>query len=165
MSDKAKPKSDKWVVAATVIGWMVVAAAVLQLLFLVNFAHYRFLHQYLPDTLILPRYLVSIAIRLVMLACGIGVLKRREFFRRLLIATCFLTILTLYWKHPMASFKSILIQLQHRGLLINPELYPFLLWSLLGIVCVSDILNSVLLVYFYSRPKVIVQFTDRVGSV
>ena len=66
----------------------------------VNYEWYWNIFQYLPPQMILYRYIISFSARILQVIFALGVICRKEFFRK---ATFFLmtgTMFILYWKHP-----------------------------------------------------------------
>ena len=114
----------------------------------------------LPERLILFRYFFSIALRIFLLVAGIGVLFRKEFFRKCFIFAGFFTIITVYWKHPVIVFKRVLILRIEQGI-VPASMMPridVLAWKSAVICYLIDIIIVLVLIYLLSRPKIKEQF-------
>lgn len=123
--------------------------------------------QYLPDRIIIVRYFVSIGLRIVGLIAGIGILFRKNLFRRLALALSFFTILTIYWKHPINCFRIIFDRIGQQILATSAiadqaltviKLLQSVMWVTLVIVYIIDLGFSICLIYYFTRPKVKEQF-------
>lgn len=110
----------------------------------------------LPEKLILIRYLFSIALRIFLLLAGIGVLFRKEFFRKCVIFGGLFTIITVYWKHPVIVFKNILIWRIEQGIVPASMMSRIneLAWKSATICYLIDIIVVLVLVYLFTRPKI-----------
>jgi len=113
-----------------------------------------------PEKLIFARYIFSIAFRIALLISGIGILFRKEIFRKAAIFIGCFTIATIYWKHPVICFKRVLIWKVYQGVLpfdIIPRINLFS-WICASICYIFDIGVNLCLIYFLTRPKVKEQF-------
>ncbi len=113
-----------------------------------------------PQWLIFCRYILSIAMRVALFVSAAGILFRKDIFRRLILFISFLTVATVYWKHPVSCFKTVLIWKIAQGVL-PPEIIPridMIAWSCVAICYIVDIIFSVSLIYFFSRRDVKKQF-------
>ena len=72
-----------------------------------NYEFYSSSLGYLAKSTIQLRYLISVLGRIAGIACGIGLLFRNNIFRKLTILLCSITILIIYWKHPIGVFQQI----------------------------------------------------------
>ncbi|MDD2679651.1 MAG: hypothetical protein PHO03_02450 [Candidatus Omnitrophica bacterium] len=113
-----------------------------------------------PEKIILARYIFSIALRIVLLVSGIGILLRRDIFRKIILLISFFTIATVYWKHPVSVFKKVLIWKVAQGILpvdVIPKI-DMLAWSSAIICYVIDIGFALCLLCYFTRPKIKKQF-------
>jgi len=113
-----------------------------------------------PPNLIFMRYLFSIALRLAMLICGIGILFRKNIFRKATIFIGFFTIATACWKHPPICFKIIFLKGIGQGM-FSADIIPrinILSWICVAICSIIDISICLCLIYYLTRPKVKEQF-------
>jgi len=118
----------------------------------------------LPLSLIVLRYFITVMLRMVGLACGIGVLFFSNVFRKLLILLCSLTIVTIYWKHPFFIFEKMYWQAQ--AMYFNAQIpepanlwiRPWIAWLM---VCLIDVIFAGIIIFYFTRPKVKELFTAR----
>ena len=128
-----------------------------------------YIAQLYPMTLnlILPRYLVTVTIRIVGLACGIGILALNNFFRKLLILLCISTIVTIYWKHPFFIFEKMYRQLHINYLQARiPEpaslwIWPWFAWLT---VCLIDVIFASVVIFYFTRPRIKALFNIRIAA-
>ena len=128
-----------------------------------NFAHferYRLIFQYLPQDTILLRHKFSIALRAAMLITAVGVLFRKELFRRLMIGIFSFTIITIYWKHPLGCYRHIFKGMAESGLIQSSllRLSDTFSWIMMISCYAIDISVAAGLIYFFTRPVVKSQF-------
>lgn len=113
-----------------------------------------------PQDLIFIRYLFSIALRLALFISGIGILFRKNIFRKITIGISFFTIATVYWKHPVICFKRVLLWRITQGVL-SADIIPRidrLSWVCVAICSVIDISICLCLIVYLTRPEVKKQF-------
>lgn len=129
------------------------------------YSWYSFILQPSPEHIIFQRYLLSIVFRIFKLIVGIGILLRREIFRKLALFMSWFIIIIVYWKHPFEAL------LKHTQIVINTvyrttgiyglTLAPFtrlIAWISLVCVYALDIGVSVLTIYYFTRPYIREQF-------
>ena len=149
--------------------WLVVAVAVIQLWGNLNLSGYRDTFGYLGPVLLTLRYLVSIVLRLAAITAGVGLLRLREWARRLVLALAGFNLLTIYWKHPIpviwAAARRFVEQLAGACTAdprCGPENLPLVLnyfsgkifFTALFCVYLGELLFSGSLLYYFSRPAV-----------
>jgi len=125
-----------------------------------DFDSYAFKFRPLPENLIFFRYLFSIALRIFLFVTGIGVLFRKEIFRKCVIFAGFFTVITVYWKHPVSVFKSVLLWRIEQGVVpasMMPKIDE-LAWKSALICYLIDIIIAFVLIYLFTRPKIKEQF-------
>jgi hypothetical protein len=126
----------------------------------VNFNTYYTKFYPSSEKAILARYIFSIALRIVLVISGVGILFRRDIFRKIILGISFFTVVTVYWKHPVICFKRVLIWKINQGVLpidVLPKID--MLSRVSAIICSSvDIGFALCLVYYFTRPKVKQQF-------
>ncbi|MDD5568155.1 MAG: hypothetical protein PHY88_03000 [Candidatus Omnitrophica bacterium] len=109
-----------------------------------------------PKSLIFIRYLFSLGIRAALFISGIGILFRKDIFRKIAIFVGLFTIATIYWKHPVEVYRKILWWQIRQGVL-SVEAIPridMLAWFCAVTSYLVDIIVSLCLVYYLTRPKV-----------
>ena len=114
----------------------------------------------LPEQIIFARFIYSITLRIVLFISGIGILFRRDIFRKIVLFISFFTISTVYWKHPVFYFKKFLMSYFGQGA-PTVELISkvnFMAWGCVAICCIVDISVALCLVYFFTRSKIKEQF-------
>jgi hypothetical protein len=127
----------------------------------ISFSHYRSLFYFLPEKVLLIRYVFSVALRIALFVSGAGILFRRDIFRKILLFISFFTIATIYWKHPVACFRNIVMSLIAQGA-FPADLIPMsdtIIWALVAVNYAIDIGFSLCLIYYFTRPKVREQFS------
>ena len=114
----------------------------------------------LPEKVILARYIFSIALRITLIACSLGILLRKDIFRRALLLISFFTIATVYWKHPVDCFKRVLLWKIEQGILPAEALSTVDTASRISSLLCSavDIGFALCLIYYFTRPRVKGQF-------
>ena len=129
------------------------------------YSWYSAIFQALPDKIILLRYPLSIAYRIVELALGIGILRREEVFRKFTIFFSWFTISIFYWKHPFdAMDKHAQIVVKNMSSiagscqLTSPEYTNMIAWVSLWCVYAIDIVISAWVIYYFTRPRIKEQF-------
>ena len=128
-----------------------------------NFSHferYQLIFQYLPQDTILLRHKCSVAIRAATLITAIGILFRKDIFRKLIIGISSFNIATIYWKHPLDCYRHIFKRMAESGLM-QPSLLHLretFSWIMMIICYIIDISIAVGLIYFFTRPFVKNQF-------
>ncbi|OPX28911.1 MAG: hypothetical protein B1H08_05050 [Candidatus Omnitrophica bacterium 4484_171] len=129
---------------------------------IIRFKYYHsfFILDY-PEKFIIIRYCFSIALRIFLTASVIGLFLKKDIFRRALIFFSFFNIFTLYWKHPVPVFRKIINEIFKKMAAINAypsyvlmKNYDKILYSSLAAVYIVDILFSLSLIYFLTRPYV-----------
>ncbi|MFA4989430.1 MAG: hypothetical protein WC576_01520 [Candidatus Omnitrophota bacterium] len=126
----------------------------------VNFNTYYAKFYPSSEKIILARYILSIALRIVLIISGIGILFRRDIFRKAILGISFFTIATVYWKHPVICFKRVLLWKINQGVLpidVLPKI-DMLSWFSAIICSLMDIGFTLCLIYYFTRPKVKKQF-------
>ena len=151
-----------------ILGIGLIATSLWQMAALIDFEHYRYLFQDLPPAVVTCRYSVSWLARIIGLAAGIGILARRELFRNITILLAWATIAATYWKHPYAGFARHLDFLEKQLLWIWPLFrqaldqvgisYPTIIWIAVVLACIQEVVLSLLLIWYFTRPKVKAQF-------
>ncbi|MCA9401996.1 MAG: hypothetical protein KC713_10230, partial [Candidatus Omnitrophica bacterium] len=129
--------------------------------FILDLNHYAIMFRYLPDYILIIRFLFSLLLRIVMLVTFIGVIHYSNTFRKVLIWICVFTLLTLFWKHPYQAFENInfytgsipfplLLDKSQSilgGIQVNPEIFNRMIQAYL-----QDIfLYGAILIFFSNR--------------
>lgn len=118
---------------------------------------YFSLYSHLPPWLTMARYSFSWLQRILAITAAIGLFYHKEICRKLLLALCSFTILTIYWKHPYEAFlKSNRLLDDQFGYLISGARMTFESLTPYSIVAHS-ILNVAFcgaVIYFLTRPQV-----------
>jgi len=137
---------------------------------LLNFEHYSYLFYPLPQNIIFLRFFVSWSLRLIGLISGIGILFRKDGFRKSALCIFIFTIFTVSWKHPFSGFQRHAVYLDQ--LFKDRGLYPFRIagveipsFSSLAPVSAmaaqaAEVLFALAFIYYFSRPKVKARFRE-----
>ena len=162
---KRRPNTQRSV-GIDLFGWVLIGGSVFQMVTLLNFEHYQYLFQDLPRAVMIIRYVVSWVVRVVSVCSGVGLLRRNDLARRIAITVCWLTIVTVYWKHPYAGFRRHTQYLDEfaRTHLGPPwgESITFSAFTLHAVVLARllDILFAGCLIYYFTRPHITAQFAS-----
>ena len=81
------------------LGILFIASSLLQMSAL-GYARYQYLFQYLPVWMMLIRFIGSWVLRILGLIAGVGLLRGKEFSRKIILGISGYSLVTLYWKHP-----------------------------------------------------------------
>ena len=146
----------------TVFGVIIVVTSLLQLNTLVRWAYYQWLFNLLPEDVLRLRYFISITLRVLGLASGIGILLHKDLFRKIAIGISVFTVATIYWKHPLymvSKHARVVIGWLSRSNccsagLSQPPLIKIIEWSSLISLCAVDIGFALWLVYYFTRPRI-----------
>lgn len=136
-----------------VILWAIVwvATSLVQFLGIVDFKRYIWSLMFDPVVMrlghgpeamgyLFNRYLVSLALRVVGVLTGVGLLLYWDFARKLGLCACYFTIITIAFKHSGIP--------QH-------------VWLLKLIFCAADIIFASAFIYCFSRPSVVALYKNR----
>jgi len=131
-----------------------------------GYDHYEFLHQEYSKDIIQIRYLVSWGIKIVGIILGIGILKLNDFSRILALLNSLFIISTVNLKHSFAAYSLHTKYLDETMLKINGGIpLDFTFSSLtnisLGFQRLIDVIFGLLLIYYFTRPKVREQFKKK----
>ena len=107
----------KFHLLATVAGIILAGHHLRGLYSISHFSWYNSLFPHLPAWLVVARYGFSKSLKIAFVITGIGIITRQEFFRKAVIAISSFTIVTMYWKHPLETFRHIM-----RTYFVNTEL-------------------------------------------
>jgi hypothetical protein len=142
-------------------GVFLILGSIYKLWGFLNYDYYRFMFQQLPDSVILMRYVGSVALRLAGIIVATGLLLLNDMFRKVFMIMCTLTLCTLYWKHPFFVFENISRYTQQMffvgagtGELIDP-MRP---WIVMIFNYVIDIIFCGSALFYFTRLQVKEQF-------
>lgn len=151
-----------------VFGVGLIVTSLLQITALVDAGHYWDLFQGLPPAAITGRYVASWVARGIGFAAGVGILQRREVFRKIAIALGWVTIATVQWKHPYDGFARHISDLELRvpqfGALLREGFGQLgierstMTWIIVLIARAQEVLLALLLIWYFTRPHVKTQF-------
>jgi len=139
-----------------IIGALIVLHNMRGLVSISHYARYHFLFRDLPENLILTRYCFSIFLKILLLVTGIGIILRRDIFRKMILFISWFNILTIWLKHPVSCFRNIVNYMAGQKMLPaifmeDPEL---MIWILTVYNYIIDLGFAIFLIYFFTRPKV-----------
>lgn len=120
-----EPVAGRWAVPGIIVlGVGYILTSLSQMNALIDYQHYRYLFQGLPEFAIQHRYTASWLARFAGLALGVGLLFRREIFRKAILILAWGTIATAYWKHPHEGFvrhiRLLSEQMADKGIPFSP---------------------------------------------
>jgi hypothetical protein len=111
--------------------------------------------------LIFFRYLVSLALRTIMLVSSVGIIFRKEIFRKIIIGSACFILVTIFWKHPVAAVKRFILLKINAGVL-SVDLLPkidLVAWAYVVAYSIIDIIIVSFLIYLFTRPRIKEQFS------
>jgi len=116
----------------------------------------------MPEWLVVVRHCFSLFQRILGLTIAVGILRSKNIFRKLGIALGVFTICTLYWKHPYSAFlrHTNYLDQQFGHLLTAAPGITFSSLALISLIVhyILDIAFWGIFIYYFTRPKVKVQF-------
>jgi len=120
-----------------------------------GYDHYRYLHQEYSASIIALRYCVSWAVKILGFISGVGILMRKDFFRKTAIAGSLFAILTTHLKHSAKGFAQHTRYLdEHFDIPLEGFHFSSLTWSAMMISRTIDMIFAAALIYFFTRPGV-----------
>ena len=124
------------------------------------------LYAHWPQWAAVVRYTFSWFQRLLGLTAGVGILLRRDLFRKLaLVIACF-TISTVYWKHPYVAYYfhtqkiTAIINQAYLQAGLPPISANDIVMPALILNCLLDIGFSLWLIAYFTKPGVVLQFQE-----
>ncbi|MDD2679194.1 MAG: hypothetical protein PHO03_00095 [Candidatus Omnitrophica bacterium] len=149
--ENAKPKG------VYIFGVMLILVSVVQLAWLANYPYYVYIFRQLPAPLIPLRFLVSNALRIIGLICGIGLLRFKARYRKMTLTLFWFVLITVYWKHPYSAFENHLRHVENISAAsgMNTMFDLKLFAAVCTVVAISlDIIFASGFIYYFSRPKI-----------
>lgn len=120
-----------------------------------GYDHYRYLHAEHSASIIALRYCVSWAVKIWGFVSGIGILTRKDFFRKTAIAGSLFTILTIHLKHSYQGFARHTRYLdEHFDIPLEGFHFTSLTWSAMMISRMIDVAFAAVLIYFFTRAGI-----------
>jgi SAM-dependent methyltransferase len=151
--------SNKRSLGVTIFGVIFIVSSLWAMVTLLDFNHYAYFFKYLPEKIIWLRYFGSWVLRILILISGIGILCLSDNFRKLAICLFIFTIVTVYWKHPLAGFQNHTAYLDN--LFKSHGLYSsFSSIANISAICarIIDVLFAIIPIYYFTRKDVKEQF-------
>ena len=150
----------------TIFGSILIITSLLQLSTLSHLEYYQWLFSVLPEGTLRLRYFISVALRVLGFASGIGILLRKDLFRKIAIGLSVFTTATIYWKHPMYGISKLarvvvemLSRFNYRYTDLNqPFLIEVIEWGSLIALYAIDLGFAIWLIYYFTRPKIVAHF-------
>lgn len=122
---------------------------------------YIWLFQELPQFIIYLRYSVTWSLRILGLSVGIGLLCRKEIFRKLGMGLFWFVIFTVYLKHThYPGFERHIQSLVNQGMIDLSILktlgihYSAFVWAVIVIACLGDVLFAAAFIFYFRKPRV-----------
>lgn len=156
--------NSKRPLGVTIFGAILIISSLGHMVTLLDFNHYVYLFQPLPGKIILLRYFISWALRIIGLISGIGILYLKNTFRKLALYLFLVTIVTVSWKHPYVGFQRhaayldqiFSYQMQLKGVVL-PSFSSIAGIATMG-ARILDVLFAGIFIYYFTRLKVKGQF-------
>lgn len=150
-------------IGVTIFGILFILGSLFQMLGL-KVADYKFMFQPLPEKIILIRYFISVAVLILGVITGIGLLRLKNIFRKMALFLGFFTLYTYILESPFFVFKNMpeyveqqFISIASTGAIPESIIYA-ILWTSIIVSLVIDFGFAGGLIYFFTRPKVKEQF-------
>ena len=136
-----------------VFAFLLVFASFYKLYGFLDYDYYQFMFQQLPEDMIRLRYSLSIALRLMTISIAIGLILLKELSRKALLCLGWLTLMTLYWKHPFYVFENIaaLTQKQLAEQTGAPDFFP---WVSFTFFVALDIIFTASYLYYFNKKTI-----------
>ena len=128
------------------------------------YSWYSLIFQPLPEKVIYLRYILSIIFRMIELAVGLGIILRKDTFRKLAVFMSWFIIAIVYWKHPFSALTKhvkIVVDNIYSGAgyqLSAPLNIESISWVSLGFIYAIDIGIASLAIYYFTRPHIKEEF-------
>lgn len=156
--DKYRPKG------VTIFAAIIIWTSLAQMITLLDLEHYRYLFYPMPERLLLLRYFISWASRIVGLACGAGLLYKSNLSRVTALYLFLFTALTVSLKHPYLGFERHALYLDQW--VMRRAIYP-VRWGGYGLPSfyslakasaigarIVDIVFAAAFIFYFTRPKI-----------
>jgi hypothetical protein len=156
-----------------IFGILLIAASVWQLRSAVicgKTGAYEQMFWYMSFPLLKLRFFVTIALRGMGLVCAVGILERREFSRKLLIALACFSLATLFWKHPFSAIEQYVwfladILPRHMGWpMLSDRVISQMVVPVFAVLNATDLLFSVAVIRYFTHPSVKSWFVPSSGQ-
>ncbi len=151
-----------------VIGSLLVLSSIWQMLIFLNYAHYQYVFREYSEEIIQFRYLLSLGSRCLGMVIGLGILLRKENFRKAAIVLMVATIALMVFKHPFSA--ALQLNRQYINALdaifktapFNADILmsffhsierPLAYLVIITVILVDD-LCALLIIFFLTRPSV-----------
>lgn len=151
-------------IAIIIFGILLILGALYQVQGL-NLDAYRLFFQPLPEQLIISRYFISIAMLVLGFITGIGVMFRKNIFRKSAIFIGCFILYTYVIELPLLVFKNISQYVDQQVVAIlstTPNITEaqasWSLWSVIVVSFAVEIIFSICLIFVFTRPKIKGQF-------
>ena len=134
--------------------------------FIFDYKHYQLQFSYLTPEILNLRYCFSILGRVLHIIVGIGLLKRKESFRKIAVWGALGMIATVTLRHPfLCIFNQTRIVWDQSGVEKTglPITFDFIFWVTLAAIFFMDTLFYGTLIYYLTRPKVKFCFSKKEG--
>ena len=157
-------KKYSWINAWAIL--LVASSGFWLLLPLSSFHVYKDIFQYLSKEAILFRYILSVSARIIGLVSGVGILCRKDIFRKAGVFLCWTTVISIYWKHPQVLFDKavrqampILNSLQYNISRMGLEVAQFAIISRL-ILSFFELCFACFFIFYFTRSGVKAEFSQ-----
>lgn len=149
-----------------ILAWIIFLGSGYKLTGFFDYEYYRFMFQQLPEPWVLPRYCLSIALRVITIFSAIGLIFHKEIFRKVMLFLAGMNIILFYWKHPFSVFFNIAVyseqgfQIDYPVITGNEVLqYPYFPWISWGFYMMIDVVISIVILYVLTRKHNREKFT------
>lgn len=161
----------KELMGAAVLGILLMIFSVAQFEKLLSWEYYRWLFQPFPKDGVFIRYGVSILLRTLAFVAGLGILLKRDLFRRLAVLVSIASALTVFFRFPFWVFIrhekvafGVVAKLMGFPEITRPPLFNIGLGISAALFYAMELGFPVLLIFYFSRP-VVKQWFKQSGSV
>lgn len=147
-----------------VLGILSILGAAIQLLS-GKFGDYKVFFQPLPEKIILAHYFLIKILLVLGIISGIGILLLKNTFRKIAVFLSFCTIFNYLVEGPFFIFRnvpkyidSLSLNIASQTKSVSLSFISSLLWNYTIIAWIIDFSFAILIIYFFTRPKVKEQF-------
>ncbi len=159
-----RSSKDFRITGIDLIGFFLMAGGIYHLIGISDYGFYQFMFQQLASRAIFYRYIVSVLFRLITIAAGLGLVLRKEAFRKFAIGLAVYMLCTVYWKHPFYVFENLAIYSEYHVWDTSghyPLAYPWHPYISMGFYYVMDIVFSLAVLIYLRKDAVKQQFHSR----
>jgi len=137
-----------------IFGGLLIVTSIYELCHIPAYSDYKIINKEFPDKIIIIRFFVSYLLRMIGLACGVGVICLNEHFRKILIGLSYFSIFTIYLRHTYNGFLMYVTPLYYQNHVTDFSLQAFT-WMAVMISWGIEVSFCLAVIYYFTRPGVV----------